>query len=57
MGMVELPKDATIKLELSIDKEPMVLIEAELVEQIEKYLYSSHKRGDFDSLIRSSDFV
>ena len=27
-----------------------MLIEAELVEQIDKYLYSSHKRGKFDGL-------
>ena len=49
MGVVEL-------LELSINKKPMsmrlkVLIEAKLVEQIDKYLYSSHKHGDFGSLV------
>ena len=42
MGMVELPKDAIVELELSIDKNPTnmqtkELIEAELVEQIDKY--------------------
>ena len=43
-GMVELPKGMIIELELRIDKKPTnmqtkVLIEAELVEQVDKYLY------------------
>ena len=52
MGMVELPENVIVQLELSIDKKPMnmqseVLVEAELVKKINKYLYSSHGHGDF----------
>ena len=34
-----------------------VPMEAEFVEQNDKYLYSSHKHGDFGGLVRLSDFV
>ena len=56
MGVIELPKGAIVELEFSIDRKPMnmqskVLIKAELVEQIDNYLYSSHKRSDFGSLV------
>ena len=42
--MVESPKGAIVELELRINKKPMnmqmkVLIEAELVEQVDKYPY------------------
>ena len=62
MGVVELPEGVIVELELSIDKKPTnmrskALMEAELVEQIDKYVYSSHGRGDFGGLVRSSDFV
>ena len=62
MGVVELPEGAIIELELSINKKPMnmrskVLMEAKLVELINKYLYSSHGCGDFGGLVRSSNFV
>ena len=48
MSVVELPKGTIIELELRIDKKPTnmrtkVLIEAELFEQVDKYLYSSYK--------------
>ena len=47
VGMVELPEGAIVELELSIDKKPTnmlskVLVEAKLVEQINKYVYSNH---------------
>ena len=62
MGMVDLPKGAIVMLKLSINKKPMnmhskLLTEAKLVKQIDKYLYSSHKHGDFGGLVRSSDIV
>ena len=62
MGVVELLEGAIVELELSINKKPMnmrskMLKEAELVEQITKYLYSSHGRGDLGGLVRSSNFV
>ena len=62
MGVVELPEGAIVELELSINKKPTnmrskVLMEAELVEQINKYLYSSHGCDDFGGLVQSSDFV
>ena len=48
MGVVALPKGAIIELELRIDKkqtnmQTKVPIEAELVEQVNKYLYSRDK--------------
>lgn len=51
-----------VKLKLSIDKKPMnmhskLLTEAKVVEQIDKYFYSSHKHGDFGILVWLSDFV
>ena len=44
MGMTDLPKGVIIELELRIDKKPTnmqmeVMIEAKLVEQVDKYLY------------------
>ena len=54
LGVVELPEDAIVELEFSMDKKPTymwskMLVEAKLVEQINKYLYSSHKRDDLAS--------
>ena len=62
MGVIKLPEGAIVEVELSIDKkstnmQSKVLMEAELVEQINKYVYSNHGRGDFGSLVQSSDFV
>ena len=62
LGVVELPEGAIVELELGIDRKPAnmrstMLIEAELVEQIDKYLYSSHKRDNFGGLVQSSDFA
>ena len=56
LGVVKLPEGAIVELELGIDKKPTkmrakMLIEAELVELINKYLYSSHKHGDLGSLV------
>ena len=51
-----MPKGAIVELALRIEKKLMnmqskVLIEAELVEQINKCLYISHKPGDYGSLV------
>ena len=47
---------AIVELELGINRKPKnmqskMLVEAELVEQIDEYLYSSHGRGDFGGLV------
>ena len=60
--VVELREAAIAELELGIDRKPMnmrlkKLTEAELAEQIDKYLYSSHRCDNFGSLVRSSDFA
>ena len=57
MGMVELPNSVIIELGLRINKNSTnmrtkVLTEAKLVEQIDR-----NNCGDFDGLVRSSDFV
>lgn len=56
MGVVKMLEGAIIELELSINKKPTnmrskMLKEAELVEQINKYLYNSHGRGDLGGLV------
>ena len=56
MGVVELREGAIVELELSINKKSTnmrskMLKEAELVKQINKYLYNSHGRGDFGDLV------
>ena len=56
MGVVELLEGAIVELELSINKRPTnmrskMLEEAELVEQINKYLYSSHGHGNLGGLV------
>ena len=60
MGVVKLPEGAIVQLKLSIDRKPTnmqskVLLEAEQVQQIHKYIYSSHRYGDFGNLVRASD--
>ena len=61
MGMVELPGGAIVELKLRIDRKPTnmrskVLLEAELVQKIDKYLHSSHRYGDFGDLVQASNF-
>ena len=62
IGVVELPKGAIVKLKLKIDRKPTnmrskVFLEAELTQRIDKYLYSSHRYGDFGGLVQVSDFA
>ena len=63
MGVVELPEGAIIELKLRIDRNPTnmrwkVLLEAKLVQKIDKNLHSSHRCGDFGDLhvVRVRDF-
>ena len=56
-----LPEGAIVKLKLKIHRKPLnmrskVFLEAELAQKIDKYLYSSHRYGDFGDLVRASNF-
>ena len=62
MGMVELPEGAIVELKLSIGRKPVnmrlkVLLEAELVQEIKKYLYSNHRYSDIGNLVRVNNFT
>ena len=61
MGVVKLLEGAIIELKLRIDRNPTnmrwkVLLEAKLVQKIDKNLHSSHRCGDFGDLVRVRDF-
>ena len=61
MGVVELTEGVSAELKLEIDRKQMnmrskVLLEAELVQKINRYLHNSYKYGDFGDLVQVSDF-
>ena len=68
MGVVKLPEGAMVQLKLSINRKPTNMqqkankyaiesaVEAKLVQKINKYLFSSHKYGNFGDLVRASAF-
>ena len=61
VGLVELPEGAIVELKFRIDRKPTnmqskVLLEAKLVQKINKYLHSGHRYGDLSDLVRVSDF-
>ena len=60
--VVKLPEGVIVELELGIDRNLTnmrlkMLTEAKPAEQINKYLYSSHRRDNYGSLVRSSDLA
>ena len=60
LGVVGFSEGVIVELELGIDKKSTnmrlkILTEAELAEEINKYLHSSHQRDNFGGLVRLSE--